>query len=146
MFTSSMPKAVSFKPALQLCKSFGQRRRHKAAGAASKLIYQAHWKRRCRVPGSQWRYVTFVSCRPAPSVLIKKCVPERLLLKQEVISQLDSLAAEDTIIASNSSSYSCSEILKGLILKHDRRVLSAHTCKLPALLLQPLRRLEPNAK
>ncbi|KAF7551446.1 hypothetical protein G7Z17_g5011 [Cylindrodendrum hubeiense] len=55
------------------------------------------------------------------------CVPEQLPLKRRVISELDALAADDTIIASNSSSYSCSEILDGLVLKNKRRVLSAHS-------------------
>ncbi|KAL6354782.1 hypothetical protein LRP88_12129 [Fusarium phalaenopsidis] len=55
------------------------------------------------------------------------CVPEQLALKQKVIVELDSLAGEDTIIASNSSSYSCSEILEGITLKNERRFLSAHS-------------------
>jgi 3-hydroxyacyl-CoA dehydrogenase len=59
--------------------------------------------------------------------LIVECVPERLDLKQKVIMELDSIASKDTIIASNSSSYSCSEILKGLDLKHESRFLSAHS-------------------
>ncbi|KAF4983404.1 hypothetical protein FZEAL_1133 [Fusarium zealandicum] len=59
--------------------------------------------------------------------LVVECVPEQLPLKQEVISQLDSLAANETIIASNSSSYSCSEILDGLTLKNESRFLSAHS-------------------
>ena len=41
----------------------------------------------------------------------------------------DALAPEDTIVASNSSSYSCGEIVEGLDLKSPSRVLSAHTCK-----------------
>ncbi|KAL6920833.1 hypothetical protein FSHL1_004810 [Fusarium sambucinum] len=59
--------------------------------------------------------------------LVVECVPERLDLKQKVISELDSIAPKQTIIASNSSSYSCSEILKGLNLKHESRVLSTHS-------------------
>ncbi|KAL3607227.1 hypothetical protein FPOAC2_02203 [Fusarium poae] len=59
--------------------------------------------------------------------LVVECVPERLDLKQKVISELDSIAPKQTIIASNSSSYSCSEILKGLDLKHESRFLSAHS-------------------
>lgn len=61
--------------------------------------------------------------------LAAQCVPERLSLKQQVMAELDALAPEDTIIASNSSSYSCKEILEGLELNHSRRVLSAHTCE-----------------
>jgi 3-hydroxyacyl-CoA dehydrogenase len=59
--------------------------------------------------------------------LVVECVPERLPLKRQVIAQLDSLAPEDTIIASNSSSYSCCEIVEGLELRNKARVLSAHT-------------------
>ena len=58
-----------------------------------------------------------------------KCIPERLALKQQLITKLDALAAPDTIIASNSSSFSCGEIIEGLKLKHPERVLSAHPCK-----------------
>ncbi|RKK71803.1 hypothetical protein BFJ69_g10660 [Fusarium oxysporum] len=61
------------------------------------------------------------------SRLTEKCVPEQIELKTKVISELDSLAPRDTIIASNSSSYSCSEILKGLNLRNESRFLSAHS-------------------
>lgn len=61
--------------------------------------------------------------------LTEKCVPEQIELKTKVISELDALAPRDTIIASNSSSYSCSEILKGLNLRNESRFLSAHSCK-----------------
>ncbi|KAF5011993.1 hypothetical protein FDECE_1933 [Fusarium decemcellulare] len=59
--------------------------------------------------------------------LVVECVPEQLPLKRKVITELDSLAPNETIIASNSSSYSCSEILEGLSLKNERRFLSAHS-------------------
>lgn len=62
-------------------------------------------------------------------MLTEKCVPEQIELKTKVISELDALAPRDTIIASNSSSYSCSEILKGLNLRNETRFLSAHSCK-----------------
>ncbi|KAJ9606408.1 hypothetical protein H2200_009369 [Cladophialophora chaetospira] len=61
------------------------------------------------------------------SWLVVECVPERLELKRQVLGQLDELAPPDAIIASNSSSYSISEILKGLTLSNNGRVLSAHT-------------------
>ncbi|KAI9896464.1 hypothetical protein N3K66_008636 [Trichothecium roseum] len=61
------------------------------------------------------------------SWLVVECVPERLPLKREIIQKLDSLAPENVIIASNSSSYSCGEIIDGLDLKDRTRVLSAHT-------------------
>ncbi|KAH7158276.1 hypothetical protein B0J13DRAFT_582082 [Dactylonectria estremocensis] len=50
-----------------------------------------------------------------------------LVVERRVISELDALALDDTIIASNSSSYSCGEILDGLVLKNERRILSAHS-------------------
>ncbi|KAK2603453.1 hypothetical protein QQS21_004405 [Conoideocrella luteorostrata] len=56
-----------------------------------------------------------------------QCIPERLPLKRAVIAQLDDLAPTDTIVASNSSSYCCSELVEGLDLKNQKRVLSAHT-------------------
>ena len=56
-----------------------------------------------------------------------QCVPEKLELKRQVLRQLDELAPPDAIIASNSSSYSISEIIKGLSLSNSQRVLSAHT-------------------
>ncbi|KAJ5864860.1 uncharacterized protein N7529_006776 [Penicillium soppii] len=58
--------------------------------------------------------------------LVVECVPENLKLKQKVITQLDDLAPERTIIASNSSSYGIFEILEGLNLKNNKRVMSAH--------------------
>jgi hypothetical protein len=50
-------------------------------------------------------------------------------LKKRVLAELDAVAPERVIIASNSSSYSCGEIIEGLTLKHQSRILSAHTCK-----------------
>ncbi|KAF3393179.1 Hydroxyacyl-coenzyme A dehydrogenase [Talaromyces pinophilus] len=58
-----------------------------------------------------------------------ECVPENIDLKRTVIGELDALAPEQTIIASNSSSYVISEIIESLSLKHSSRVLSAHCCK-----------------
>jgi 3-hydroxyacyl-CoA dehydrogenase len=58
-----------------------------------------------------------------------QCVPENLKLKQTVIAQLDEAAPEHSIIASNSSSYGISEILEGMNLKNNKRIMSAHCCK-----------------
>ncbi|KAL3442335.1 hypothetical protein BJX65DRAFT_312914 [Aspergillus insuetus] len=60
------------------------------------------------------------------SWLVVECVPENLALKQKVLTQLDKLAPERTIIASNSSSYGIGEIIEGLTLKSRQRLLSAH--------------------
>jgi 3-hydroxyacyl-CoA dehydrogenase len=62
-----------------------------------------------------------------------KCVPESLKLKRKVAEDLDELANSNTIIASNSSSYTINEITEGLSLKHPERFLSLHSCK-PVLL------------
>ncbi|KAI6783614.1 uncharacterized protein J7T54_005643 [Emericellopsis cladophorae] len=61
------------------------------------------------------------------SWLVVECVPERLPLKKQILQQLDTVAPEDVIVASNSSSYSCGEIIHDLDLKHKSRILSAHT-------------------
>ena len=60
-----------------------------------------------------------------------QCVPESLELKRKIIKQLDQMAEEDTIIASNSSSYTIHEILRDLQLRHRQRFLSLHSCKNP---------------
>ena len=60
-------------------------------------------------------------------------MPERVELKRQMIAQLDELAPHDTIIASNSSSYTISEIIDGLSLANEKRVLSAHSCTQPHL-------------
>ncbi|KAL2793715.1 6-phosphogluconate dehydrogenase [Aspergillus keveii] len=49
-----------------------------------------------------------------------------LVVEQKVLTQLDKLAPERTIIASNSSSYGIGEIIDGLALKSRQRLLSAH--------------------
>ncbi|KAL1960133.1 hypothetical protein VTO42DRAFT_305 [Malbranchea cinnamomea] len=58
--------------------------------------------------------------------LVIECVPEVLALKQKVIAQLDALAPDTTIIASNSSSYGITEIIQGMKLENSKRLLSAH--------------------
>ncbi|KAE8549047.1 hypothetical protein TMatcc_000004 [Talaromyces marneffei ATCC 18224] len=55
-----------------------------------------------------------------------ECVPENIDLKRTVIGELDALAPEQTIIASNSSSYVIGEIIEPLSLKCPSRILSAH--------------------
>lgn len=68
-----------------------------------------------------------------------QCVPENLELKQKIITQLDELASERTVIASNSSSYGIHEILEGLEMKHKKRILSAHCCMFHSLVEYPSR-------
>jgi 3-hydroxyacyl-CoA dehydrogenase len=63
------------------------------------------------------------------SWLVLECVPERLALKREVLANVESIAPSDTLIASNSSSYTITEIIETLELKHEKRVLSAHSCE-----------------
>ena len=60
---------------------------------------------------------------------VSKCVPESLKLKREVVKDLDELASPETVIASNSSSYTISEIVAGLPLKHAERMASMHSCE-----------------
>ena len=63
----------------------------------------------------------------AEAWLVVECVPERLDLKRQILSRLGELAPKGTIIASNSSSYSISEIIHGLELSNEHRLLSAHS-------------------
>jgi 3-hydroxyacyl-CoA dehydrogenase len=56
-------------------------------------------------------------------------VPESLELKRSVVKQLDGISDEDTIIASNSSSFTIQEIIEGLELKNSHRCVSLHSCE-----------------
>ncbi|KAJ9648338.1 hypothetical protein H2199_001192 [Coniosporium tulheliwenetii] len=57
------------------------------------------------------------------SWLLVECVPESLALKRKVIQQLDDLAHPDTIVASNSSSYTITEIIQDLRVKQPDRFI-----------------------
>lgn len=63
------------------------------------------------------------------SANLSKCVPESLKLKREVVKDLDELTSPETVIASNSSSYTISEIVAGVPLKHADRMTSLHSCE-----------------
>ena len=63
------------------------------------------------------------------SWLVVECVPESLALKKKVIKRLDEVAGPETIVASNSSSYTITEILQDLELEHANRFVSLHSCK-----------------
>ena len=56
--------------------------------------------------------------------LVVEAVPERLELKQQIFGQLDELAAADTILASNSSSYASRLFLDKV--HHPERVMNIH--------------------
>jgi 3-hydroxybutyryl-CoA dehydrogenase len=56
--------------------------------------------------------------------LVVEAIPERLELKQQIFGQLDELAAADTILASNSSSYASRMFLDKV--HHPERVLNIH--------------------
>ena len=56
--------------------------------------------------------------------LVIEAIPERLELKKQVFGQLDELAADDAILASNSSSYSSRLFLDKV--HHPERVLNIH--------------------
>ncbi|GFN12940.1 3-hydroxyacyl-CoA dehydrogenase family protein [Aspergillus tubingensis] len=61
------------------------------------------------------------------SWLAIECVPEDLEYKRSVMLDLDSRSHSQTIIASNSSSYSITDILHGLSLKADDRFVNLHS-------------------
>lgn len=56
-------------------------------------------------------------------------MPESLALKRQVVAELDELAAGDSIIASNSSSYTISEIMEGQTFKNPKQMVSLHSCE-----------------
>ena len=56
--------------------------------------------------------------------LVIEAVPERLELKRQVFGQLDELAPDDAILASNSSSYASRMFLNKV--NHSERVLNIH--------------------
>ena len=58
-----------------------------------------------------------------------KCVPESLALKKKLVKELDSVARPELIIASNSSSFTISEIIEDLGVNHPERCVSLHSCK-----------------
>ncbi|KMU74308.1 3-hydroxyacyl-CoA dehydrogenase [Coccidioides immitis RMSCC 3703] len=59
--------------------------------------------------------------------LVVECVPELLPLKRAVIENIDALTGPMTIIASNSSSFTITEIVAGLELRHPDRFVSLHS-------------------
>ncbi|RAH74247.1 3-hydroxyacyl-CoA dehydrogenase family protein [Aspergillus aculeatinus CBS 121060] len=61
------------------------------------------------------------------SWLVIECVPENLDCKRSIIKQLDNQADPDIIIASNSSSYSITEVCDGLEFKADDRFVNLHS-------------------
>ncbi|WZH49998.1 Alcohol dehydrogenase [Fusarium acuminatum] len=62
----------------------------------------------------------------AKAWLVIEAVPEKLPLKISTFADLEKLAAEDTILASNSSSYKSREMLGDLKPETRRRVLNMH--------------------
>ncbi|KAH7323916.1 3-hydroxyacyl-CoA dehydrogenase [Rhexocercosporidium sp. MPI-PUGE-AT-0058] len=54
-------------------------------------------------------------------------VPESLNIKRSVVQQLDNLAHTETIVASNSSSFTIQELIDGLDLKSPSRCVSLHS-------------------
>ncbi|KAL2062796.1 hypothetical protein VTL71DRAFT_5868 [Oculimacula yallundae] len=54
-------------------------------------------------------------------------VPESLAIKRSVIKELDEIAAPETIVASNSSSFTIQEITEGLKLNGSSRCVSLHS-------------------
>lgn len=60
----------------------------------------------------------------ADAWLVIEALPEKLDLKTEIFGQLDQLTSEETILATNSSSFPSSQIVGGV--KHRNRVLNTH--------------------
>lgn len=58
--------------------------------------------------------------------LVIEAVPEKLQLKIDTFAQLDALAPDDCILASNSSSYKSSEMLENVSEAAKARILNMH--------------------
>ncbi|KAH8805203.1 3-hydroxyacyl-CoA dehyrogenase [Xylogone sp. PMI_703] len=80
----------------------------------------------------EWGLVTYAPSNGLKDALSKSWlaienVPESLILKRSVIQELDSIADPETIIASNSSSYTIEEILHDLAVRSQDRFVSLHS-------------------
>jgi 3-hydroxybutyryl-CoA dehydrogenase len=63
--------------------------------------------------------------------MVVEAVPERVDLKRAVLAELDDVADDDAILASNSSSLPTSSLIQGV--KHPERVLNTHYQQPPEL-------------
>jgi 3-hydroxybutyryl-CoA dehydrogenase len=63
--------------------------------------------------------------------MVVEAVPERVELKRKVFAELDELADDDAILASNSSSLPTSQVIDDV--KHPKRVLNTHYQQPPEL-------------
>ncbi|CAK7236112.1 hypothetical protein SEUCBS140593_009508 [Sporothrix eucalyptigena] len=81
---------------------------------------------------TEWGIATMTSLDDLEGAMKKswlaiECVPETRTLKRTVLQELDTLAPADVIVASNSSSFTISELLQGLKLKAPDRFASIHS-------------------
>ncbi|KAI1109515.1 hypothetical protein F5Y14DRAFT_455951 [Nemania sp. NC0429] len=70
--------------------------------------------------------------------LVIETVPERLELKIATFAELESLAPEDAILASNSSSYKSREMLERVSDATKTRILNSHYCMPPVTMIVEL--------
>ena len=70
--------------------------------------------------------------------LVIEAVPEKLELKISTFAELEALAPEDCILASNSSSYKTSEIISQISDATKKRVLNMHYYMPPACMIVEL--------
>ncbi|KAH0027085.1 NAD(P)-binding protein, partial [Aureobasidium melanogenum] len=70
--------------------------------------------------------------------LVFEAVPEILSLKEDTFAELEKLAPSDCILASNSSSYKCSELLAKVYHSTKERVLNTHYMMPPQALIVEL--------
>jgi 3-hydroxybutyryl-CoA dehydrogenase len=66
------------------------------------------------------------------ATLVIEAAPEKLDLKRDIFKQLDSICAPETLLASNTSSFSVTAIAAGT--KHQERVLGLHFFNPPPLM------------
>jgi len=58
--------------------------------------------------------------------IIFEVIPEKLELKKDLFKELDRLVPDDTILASNSSSFPCSQFIEGVSENGKKRVVNIH--------------------
>ncbi|KAH8196971.1 hypothetical protein TruAng_008865 [Truncatella angustata] len=96
--------------------------------AAAEYVKSNAWRFPGKYANDKLDVRTFQDLKPAleNAFLVIECVPEKLEIKHDTFAELEQLAPQDAILASNSSSYKSREIVPHLKVETRRRVLNMH--------------------
>lgn len=89
-------------------------------GAATRAALAARIEKACGQIGGRYAAERLVAHSAASALpwrdiaLVIECAPENLAIKRQVFAELEQLAAPDTTLASNSSSFPITDIARGL--------------------------------